>query len=159
MIYLMKVPGFNRKLRIALDWIVAMLFQPDLVQVRFFRGSSMMSQHFEPGEIIFNQGDIGDKVYVIEKGECEVLRETGGEPVRLATLGKGDYFGEMAVLQDVSRNATVKARTAMDVVLIEKHDFNLLKAGVPAFGQVFQDLARARSAATSKNPSGEEAPS
>jgi NADH dehydrogenase len=157
MIYLMKVPGMNRKVRIALDWIVAMMFQPDLVQVRFFRSGGMMRQHFEPGEVIFNQGDIGDKVYVIQEGECEVLRGTGEEQVRLATLGKGDYFGEMAVLEDVSRNATVRARTAMDVVLIEKRDFNLLKAGVPAFGQVFQELARARSAATAKNPSGEKA--
>lgn len=156
MIYLMKVPGFNRQLRIALDWLVAIIFPPDLVQVKFFRGSSMMSQHFEPGEVIFNQGDIGDKVYVIQKGECEVLRESGGEAVRLATLGKGEYFGEMAILQDVSRNATVKALTAMDVVMIEKHDFNLLKAGVPAFGQVFQELARARSGPASQNPSGEK---
>jgi NADH:quinone reductase (non-electrogenic) len=157
MIYLMKVPGFNRKLRIALDWVVALLFQPDLVQVRFFRGSGMMHQHFEPGEVIFNQGDIGDNVYVIEKGECDVLKEEGGRQLLLATLRKGDYFGEMAVLADVSRNATVKARTAMDVVLIKKQDFNLLKAGVPAFGQVFQDLAHRRAAAGSQNPSDEKA--
>lgn len=159
MIYLMKVPGFNRKLRIAMDWIIAMLFQPDLVQVKFFRGSGMMRQHFEPGEVIFNQGDIGDKVYVIQDGECEVLRETGGEQALLATLGKGEYFGEMAILQDVSRNATVRARTAMDVVLIEKHDFNLLKAGVPAFGEVFQELARARSSKAASSPSSEKAQS
>jgi NADH:quinone reductase (non-electrogenic) len=155
-IYLMKFPGFNRKLRIAMDWTIATIFPPDLVQVRIFRGSGMARQHFEPGEVVFNQGDIGDNVYVIEKGECDILREKDGQQILLATLGKGDYFGEMAVLADVSRNATVRARTAMDVVLIKKHDFNLLKTGIPAFGEVFRELARARAAPSSEKPSDEK---
>lgn len=155
-IYLMKVPGFNRKLRIALDWTIALMFPPDLVQVRIFRGSGMARQHFAPGEIVFNQGDIGDNVYVIEKGECDVLREKNGQQIHLATLGKGEYFGEMAVLADVSRNATVRARTAMDVVLIKKLDFNLLKAGIPAFGEVFRELARTRAGASAEKPSDEK---
>jgi len=59
-------------------------------------------------------------------------------------LGAGDYFGEMAVLADLSRNATVRAAASSDVLLIRKHDFNLLKSSVPAFGDVFRDLARGR---------------
>lgn len=69
-IYLMKMPGLNRKFRIGLDWLVAILFAPDLVQIRLPRETSVTRQHFEAGEIVFNQGDLGDNVYVIDKGQC-----------------------------------------------------------------------------------------
>ena len=63
----------------------------------------------------------------------------------MATLQAGNYFGEMALLSDVTRNATVRARTALDVLLIPKGDFNRLRQSVPAFGEVFSELARKRS--------------
>jgi NADH dehydrogenase len=136
----MKMPGFNRKVRIGLDWLVALMFAPDLVQIRASREAGIVRQHFDAGEVIFHQGDLGDNVYVIEKGTCEVLR---GEQ-HVADLGAGDYFGEMAVLGNVSRNATVRATTASDVLLIPRGDFQQLKSSVPAFGAVFEDLARRR---------------
>jgi voltage-gated potassium channel len=73
-----------------------------------------------------------------------VLRESPGETQHLADLGAGDYFGEMAVLADVSRNATIRATSPMDVLLIKKGDFNVLKTSIPAFGDVFRELARKR---------------
>jgi NADH dehydrogenase len=149
-IYLMKMPGLNRKFRISLDWLTAFLFAPDLVQMKVPRGMTIVRQHFEPGEIVFNEGDLGDNVYVIEKGKCEVLKNIDGRPERVAELGTGDDFGEMAVLADVSRNATIRTVTAMDVLLIPKNDFNLLRASVPAFGSVFQELAERRGAAATE---------
>jgi NADH dehydrogenase len=143
-IYLMKMPGLNRKFRIGLDWLVALLFPPDLVQIKVLRESAITRQHFDAGEIVFNQGDLGDNVYVIEKGQCEVLQKIDGAEEHLADLGVGDYFGEMAVLADVSRNATIRAIKPMDVLLIPKADFNLLKTSVPAFGDVFRELAERR---------------
>jgi CRP-like cAMP-binding protein len=87
---------------------------------------------------------LGDSVYVIERGECEVIREANGATTTLATLKGGDYFGEMALLSDKSRNATIQARTAMEVLLIPKADFDTLRKSVPAFGEVFHELARKR---------------
>jgi NADH dehydrogenase len=139
----MKMPGLNRKVRIGLDWLVALLFPPDLVQIKATRESGIVRQHFDAGEVVFHQGDLGDNVYVIEKGQCEVLR--GDEHV--ADLGAGEYFGEMAVLGNLSRNATVRAATAADVLLIPRGDFHKLKTSVPAFGAVFEDLARLRAEA------------
>lgn len=144
-IYLMKMPTVNRKVRIFLDWVLSTLFPPDLVEVRATTERGICKQHFEAGEIIFYQGDVGDKVYIIKEGECEVLQEQDNVLSPVATLGAGDYFGEMAVLSDVSRNATVRARTGMDVLIVSKSDFDLLKSGVPAFVQVFSDLAMERS--------------
>jgi NADH dehydrogenase len=143
-IYLMKMPGVRNKVRIALDWIVALVFPPDLVQIKLLPESGIARQHFEPGEIIFNQGDIGDNVYVIEKGQCEVLKESRGVLEHVADLGAGDYFGEMAVLADASRNATVRATAPSDLLLIRKNDFDQLKTSVPEFGDVFRELARRR---------------
>lgn len=143
-IYLMKIPGVKSKVRISLDWFVHLLFPPDLAQTRVQPESGIKRQHFEPGDVIFHEGDLGDSVYVIEKGECDVIREVNGGAQTIATLQAGNYFGEMAVLSDLSRNATVQARTAMEVVLISKRDFDRLRQSVPAFGEVFQELARKR---------------
>lgn len=143
-IYLMKIPGIKSKFRIGMDWFIHLLFPPDLSQTRLERESAIRNQHFEPGDIVFHQGDLGDSVYVIQQGECEVIREQDGASKVVATLGAGNYFGEMAVLADLARNATVRARTALDVLLIPKNDFDRLRKSVPAFGEVFQELARKR---------------
>jgi NADH dehydrogenase len=148
-IYLMKMPGLNRKVRITTDWLLHFLFPPELAQTKVAFESGIRNQHFEPGDIIFQQGDLGNSVYVIEEGECEALRERKGERELLATLRRGEYFGEMALLSNRTRNATIRARTAMDVLIIPKADFNKLRQSVPAFGDVFSELAKRREAAGS----------
>jgi NADH:ubiquinone reductase (H+-translocating) len=141
-IYLMKMPGINRKVRIASDWLLHLLFPPDLAQTKVAFESGIKNQHFEPAEVVFNEGDLGDSVYVIESGECQVLRGDNSEVKLLTTLRTGDYFGEMAVLFDNTRNATIKAKTALNVLLIPKVDFDRLRKSVPAFGSVFRELAQ-----------------
>jgi signal-transduction protein with cAMP-binding, CBS, and nucleotidyltransferase domain len=101
--------------------------------------------HFEPGDIIFEQGDLGDSVYVIEEGECEVLHEQKNEQKLLATLNRGECFGEMALLSNRTRSATIRARNATNVLIIPKADFDKLRQSVPAFGDVFGELVKRRS--------------
>jgi NADH:ubiquinone reductase (H+-translocating) len=146
-IYLMKMPGLNRKVRIATDWLLHLLFPPELAQTKVAFESGIRNQHFEPGDIIFQQGDLGDSVYVIEEGECEVLHEQNDEQELLATLNRGECFGEMALLSDRTRNATIRARNATNVLIIPKADFNKLRQSVPAFGDVFSELGKRRSVA------------
>jgi len=148
-IYLMKMPGLHRKARIATDWLLHLLFAPELAQTKVAFESGIRNQHFEPGDIIFEQGDLGNSVYVIEEGECEALREQDGEWKLLATLSRGEYFGEMALLSNQTRNATVRVRTATDTLIIPKADFNKLRHSVPAFGEVFSELAEQRAMAGS----------
>ncbi len=146
-IYLIKMPGLNRKVRIATDWLLHLLFPAELAQTKVAFESGIRNQHFEPGDIIFHQGDLGDSVYVIEEGECEACREHKDEQEFLAILGRGEYFGEMALLSDRTRNATIRARTAMNILIIPKADFNKLRQSVPAFGDVFTELANERAVA------------
>src|SRR5437764_14587064 len=93
-IYLFKMPGLNRKVRVSMDWFIRLLFAPDLAQLKMTGGGSIRPQHFEADDIVFNQGDLGDSVYVIHSGECEIWRDGR----MLAVLAAGEYFGDMAVL-------------------------------------------------------------
>ena len=145
-IYLTKMPGLNRKVRIATDWLLYLLFPPELAQTKIAFESGIRNQHFEPGDIVFEQGDLGDSVYVIDDGKCEVLCERKGEHELLATLSGGECFGEMALLSDRTRSATIRAVTAMNVLIIPKGDFNKLRQSVPAFGNVFTELVKRREA-------------
>jgi CRP-like cAMP-binding protein len=59
------------------------------------------------GEVVFSQGDVGDRYYVVESGEVEVV----GDGHVVATLGAGEGFGEIALLRSTRRTATVAARS------------------------------------------------
>src|SRR5215469_8356392 len=78
---------------------------------------------FDPGMRVFRQGDPGDAAYLIISGEAEVTRETASGPVLLATLGANDIVGDMAILGDVPRNATVRAKTRLVTLRISKEPF------------------------------------
>jgi len=95
-IYLMKLPGLDRKLRVSTDWLLDLVLPPDIVQLKLEKTTSLSREHFEPHEIIFRQGDRGDRLYVIVEGEVEVFQDGPGQvPHRLARLGPGECFGEM----------------------------------------------------------------
>ncbi len=73
--------------------------------------------HLESGELLFEQGTMGDCIYVVSEGELDIVRElaSGGEEV-LKTATPGDYFGEMGPLFGLPRSATVRARTDATVI-------------------------------------------
>jgi hypothetical protein len=74
------------------------------------------------GQAIFREGDAGSEMYIIETGTVDILRESrGGET--LATLEAGDFFGEMAVLEDQPRFATAVARSSVRLLRIDRAAF------------------------------------
>ena len=77
------------------------------------------------GQEVFHQGDQGDRFYVIEDGEAEVIGD--GRPIR--KLGSGDGFGEIAVLQERSRTATVRARTPLTLRGLDRRHFRSAVSG------------------------------
>lgn len=83
----------------------------------------MNHEYFEPGEIIIRQGDTGDKFYMIYTGTAEVYMTENNKEEKIASLTSGDIFGEVALLKDEPRNATVKAVDSVDVFTLAKPDF------------------------------------
>ncbi len=65
------------------------------------------------GEVIFEEGDAGDEMFVIQSGTVEIVKKRKGVEKPLATLEKGDFFGEMSILENLPR--TAKARAVTDV--------------------------------------------
>ena len=92
------------------------------------------------GTEITRQGDVGDRFYLVDEGEVEVISD--GEVV--STLGPGDYFGEIALLRDVPRTATVTARTDAALLALERDEFVSAVSGHPASLEAADAVVAAR---------------
>jgi len=141
-IYLMKLPGLDRKLRVATDWTLDLVLPPDIVQLETRRGLGVRREYFEPGQVIFREGDRGDWLYVVTDGQVEVLHEGGGAPLR--RLGRGECFGEIALVSDRPRSATVRAVSASNVLAVDRDAFQALFATLPPLKSFFESLIAAR---------------
>lgn len=144
-IYLMKLPGLDRKLRVATDWCLDMILPMDIVQLKITRSASVSQEHFEPGETIFRQGDWGDRVYIIVKGEVEVVGEEPGKgEIVFAKQGPGECFGEIALISNAPRTATVRTLTSVDAVTIERGAFTALLAHFTPLRKIFEQVMQER---------------
>ena len=124
-------------------WVVA-------VDIRT-RLQSVVEKRFKPGEIVFRQGDPSDRLYSIGRGEAEVVRE---DPIRgetiLARLGPGEFFGEMGLLGDAPRMATVRASTDLTVLSIHRTYFGQLYSYLPSLREGILAEYRRRSTDTAR---------
>jgi CRP/FNR family cyclic AMP-dependent transcriptional regulator len=82
---------------------------------------------FEPGQVVFREGDASDTCYIVRSGRARAVREhSGGRTITLATFGPGDIFGELALFEDERRSATVEAIEQCDVVAVLGPDMRRL---------------------------------
>ncbi len=151
-VYWWKLPGLDRKLKVGLAWLLDLLIPPELVQLKLGTSQGVMQAHFEPGEIIFHQGELGDCLYIILNGEAEVVRIDNSQERVLATLSAGEFFGEMALLNQKTRGATVRCIKAMDVLTLHKGDFKALVANLPDLRQSFESVMAKRMVQPPTNP-------
>ena len=139
-VYVTKFPGFDGQLRLIVDWILDVFLPRDITQLRLFHEEDVHREHFEPGEKIFDMGDVGDKVYFVANGEAVVVRD--GKVV--ATLTKGEMFGEAALIGNHPRNATVQAQTALDLVAVNREAFHELLGNLPGLSDKIGTIMSAR---------------
>jgi NADH dehydrogenase len=153
-IYLMKLPAFSRKVKVALDWTWELIFSRDITGVRIDRANRVQDAYFAEGSYIFKKGDPATDFYVVERGEVEVLRqlEENGEEEVVAVLGAGDFFGEMALVEDRPRNASVRARTDVEITIIGKAMFARMSKLLSPLAQQVQIAIRKRTAMRQKLP-------
>lgn len=98
---------------------------------------------FAEGDVICEQGDEGDSAYIIIDGEADVIVATDSGPVTVATLKKNDFLGETAILCDVPRTATVRARSDLETLMISKDLFFQLVSQFPSMSiEIMRELAR-----------------
>lgn len=97
---------------------------------------------FMKGDIIFREGDIPHHMYFISKGQVSVVREPSGE--HLATLSAGSFFGEMALIDDSQRTATVYANSYCDLYTLNKDRFWEILKHHPNFADHIRSMATER---------------
>jgi thioredoxin reductase (NADPH) len=111
---------------------------PHDVVARATQGMRVLT--FAPGQAVVREGEAADAFYVIAKGEASVLErdDTGTERV-INTLKEDQYFGELGLLKNEPRNATVRAKTSLEVIAVSQESFEML---VKSSQQTADDIAK-----------------
>ncbi len=102
---------------------------------------ALRSTQVAKGDFVVKKGEMGRELYLIARGEVEVLGDQG-EVIRV--LRDGDIFGEIAVLLSCPRNADVRAKTSLDLFVLDKADFSRILRGNPHFADAVREVAHAR---------------
>jgi len=89
---------------------------------QFWLTGKLVPVHYARGETLFNEGDTGDKLYIVESGTCIVKKMIEGEKATLCDIKPGDSFGDMAVMYDMPRAASVIAATAVKLLSLSRDD-------------------------------------
>ena len=142
--YLFQLPRFERKVRVLIDWTLELIFRRDIVQLDVTRSGGVSRAHYEGGETIFHQGDLARNFYIVLSGEVMVSREHDGQEASVATLGSGEYFGEMSLLRGVRHTASVRALTPVDVLIMSGADFTSLADSSTRFSELLSGVMRQR---------------
>lgn len=132
-VYLLKLPTWSRRIKVAFDWAWDVLFPRDLSFLNIDNAQSVTHAYFRPGDYIHRQGEMARTFCIIDEGEVEALKaeEQNAEPQIVAVLGKGDFFGEATLLGDHRHETSIRARTAVRLTQIGSELFSQL-AGASA---------------------------
>ena len=115
------------------------------VVVAIFSQRTMVTEQFGPGEVIFREGDSGRHVYVIRTGNVEVVaKRPDGSPEVIARLYPGDHFGELALLREAPRAATIRAVTAVQLFKMSPSNFLALYFSLPGFRENVREIMKSR---------------
>jgi NADH dehydrogenase len=130
--YLMKHPAWSKRIRLAFDWTWQRVFGRDLVHLQPKPSERVTHAHYRPGDYVFRRGDPATSLYIIQSGEVEVLRERDslGVPEQIAVLRAGDFFGEMALVEERPHFASVRARTPLEVTVVGRNVFTQVSASL-----------------------------
>jgi CRP-like cAMP-binding protein len=122
-------------------------------QVPFFRNASndllrdiiprLESREFVPGDTLVHEGDVGDEMFFLTKGQVEVLR--GNPTQQLTVLRQGSFFGELALLRDAPRATTIRALTLVEVYALRRSGVLQLARSHPEFNQYLEAAGRSYS--------------
>jgi len=102
-----------------------------------------ITKEFKKDDIIIKEGDPGREMYIIKSGSVDVVKSDGDRDIILATLSRGDFFGEMAILENIYRTATVKAKETSRLIVLTTGNFMIKLKKDPTFAfQIMQKMSR-----------------
>jgi CRP/FNR family cyclic AMP-dependent transcriptional regulator len=100
---------------------------------------------YDVSEVIFEEGSTGRELFVVLDGKVDIVKNTGANRTVIVTLGKGEFFGEMAVIDGSARSATaIAAATGTRVMRINHARFVYLVSQQPAFALMIMDALSKR---------------
>jgi NADH:ubiquinone reductase (H+-translocating) len=126
------LPSPEKKIRVIWNWLMAPFFGRDLVNLRTHQPLDLVPLIFEAGQDVVREGDVGNSMFVIQEGEVEVLKND----TVVATLGRGQHFGEIAVFERCPRTATVRAKGHLKLLQIRREAATALSESLAAVGEV-----------------------
>jgi ATP-binding cassette subfamily B protein len=108
--------------------------------------SCFQTEHFPAGRVIVHEGDPGDRFYILVRGTAIVTKAhaDGDNPVSLGVLQDGDFFGEIALLKDMLRTATVRAKRPCACISVERESFASILSRFPQIRDEVISVAEAR---------------
>jgi len=136
------LPAWSKRVRTILDWMTGPFVGREITSIGTAGHTGVARELYETGQVIIRAGDIGRSMYLIQSGSVEVL---GGGPdgeKRLAVLPAGSHFGEIAVLQNVRRTATVRALEPVVLLRISQDETRELTAAFKPFADLAGSLPR-----------------
>lgn len=97
----------------------------------------------ESGDFVFQEGDLGTEMFIIQEGEVEIFQRVGNQERQLAILEKGDFFGEMSILEELPRNASARASIPSRLIVIDGATFDSMLRSNPEIGvRIMRKLSR-----------------
>ena len=142
--YLYQLPQLERKVRVVIDWTLELIFRRDIVKMDVTPSKGINRVHYDEGEIIYQQGGLARNFYIILSGEAQILRQQDGEANAVATLGPGEHFGEVSLLQAVRHTASVLALTPIDLLVMNGADFSALAISSGSIGELLAQVMQQR---------------
>ncbi len=138
-IYLMKLPGLDRKLRVMTEWAFELFFPRDINLLTPSFSSPLGEMHLEPGDSLFHAGEPAQSLYAVKKGLVEIT-DFQGQIVKAA--GPGEHFGERALLTDSIWRFDATAKEASELVAIDGDTFKRLVRSIGSLDTLFRTTAQ-----------------
>jgi NADH dehydrogenase len=133
-IYLMKLPGLDRKVRVVIDWTLDLFFPRDITLLRSRTTEVLQEVHLEKGDTVFHAGEPALSFYVVKKGRIDLTDENG--PVM--SIGPGEHFGERALLHDRKWRFTAVAAEPSTLVALEAKVFQAISSASASIHEFFE---------------------
>ncbi len=139
-VYLSKLPGLDRKIRVMAEWTLDIFFSKDISLLTPKYTSALKEAHLEAGDVLFQSGEPAFSFYFVKAGSINITDDEGNI---VRTIHEGDHFGERALLEDHIWRYNAVASEASTLVALGENVFKQLVAGSTDISQLFSTTAKA----------------